>query len=168
MVRYGLKICGSSFSTETHFIGLSVDLFCEQKTPCLSSYLSIYRNFAKGLKALDGLFGGGAEVLVRSLVSGNDPAAAEIAGADQESLFERSGLVFVFNFDPQTTHADYVIPVSVGRDHEVLFTTDDEAYGGFGNISHAPCSAYVQGHDGPALSLCLPPRTAMVLQPVAE
>ena len=87
---------------------------------------------------------------------------------DHMLAFERGGLVFVFNFDPQNTHADYVIPVSVGRDHEVLFTTDDEAYGGFGNISHEPCSACVQGHEGPALSLCLPPRTAMVLRPTAE
>ena len=82
--------------------------------------------------------------------------------------FEHGGLVFVFNFDLQTTHADYVIPVSVGRDHEVLFTTDDEAYGGFGNISHTPCSAYVPGHEGPALSLCLPPRIVMVLRSIAE
>ena len=87
---------------------------------------------------------------------------------DHMLAFERGGLVFVFNFDPQNAHADYVIPVSVGRDHEVLFTTDDEAFGGFGNISHERCSAYVPWHNGPALSLCLPPRTAMVLRPVKE
>jgi 1,4-alpha-glucan branching enzyme len=85
---------------------------------------------------------------------------------DHMLAFERGGLVFVFNFDPQRTHADYVIPVSAGCDHEVLMSTDDRGYGGFGNIPHALCPAWVPGHDGPALSLCLPPRTAMVLRPV--
>jgi 1,4-alpha-glucan branching enzyme len=87
---------------------------------------------------------------------------------DHMLAYERGGLVFVFNFDPQNTHMDYIIPVSTGRDHEVLFTTDDEEFGGFGNIGHAPCSAFVPGYSGPALRLCLPPRTAMVLRPVAE
>ena len=82
--------------------------------------------------------------------------------------YERGGLVFVFNFDPQYSRMDYVIPVPVGRDHEVLFTTDDPEFGGFGNIGHELRSAYVPGHKGPALKLGLPPRTAMVLRPVDE
>ena len=74
----------------------------------------------------------------------------------------------MFNFDPQYSRMDYVIPVPVGRDHEVLFTTDDPEFGGFGNIGHELRSAYVPGHKGPALKLGLPPRTAMVLRPVDE
>ncbi|MBP5239841.1 MAG: alpha amylase C-terminal domain-containing protein, partial [Oscillospiraceae bacterium] len=85
---------------------------------------------------------------------------------DHMLAVERGGLVFVFHFDPVRTHADYVIPVSTGRDHEVLMSTDDIGYGGFGNIPHALCPAWVPGHEGPALRLCLPPRTAMVLRPV--
>ena len=77
----------------------------------------------------------------------------------------RAGLVFVFNFDPVNTHADYVIPVSVGADHEVVMTTDDPEYGGFGNIAHMLYPAAVPGRKDPALRLCLPPRTAMVLRP---
>ena len=85
---------------------------------------------------------------------------------DHMLAFERGGVVFVFNFDPTKTHADYVIPVCEGRDHEVLMSTDDIGYGGFGNIPHTLCPAWVPGHDGPAIRLCLPPRTAMVLRPV--
>ena len=85
---------------------------------------------------------------------------------DHMLAFERGGLVFVFNFDPQYVHENYVIPVSVGRDHEVLMTTDDAAYGGFGRIGHELRSAFIEGHTGPALELGLPPRTAMVLRPV--
>ena len=85
---------------------------------------------------------------------------------DHILAFERGGLVFVFNFDPVHTRKDYIIPVSVGRDHEVLFTTDDGCYGGFDNIGHELRSACVPVRNTPALSLALPPRTAMVLRPV--
>ncbi len=84
---------------------------------------------------------------------------------DHMLAFERNGLVFVFNFDPVRVHENYVIPVHRGCDHEVLFTTDDECYGGFGNIDHAPRSALIPGRNDPALRLLLPPRTAMVLRP---
>ena len=84
---------------------------------------------------------------------------------DHMLAFERAGLVFVFNFDPVNTHADYGIPVSVGADHEVVMTTDDPEYGGFGNIAHMLYPAAVPGRKDPALRLCLPPRTAMVLRP---
>ena len=85
---------------------------------------------------------------------------------DHIIAFERGGLVFVFNFDPVRSHMDYVIPVSVGRDHEVVFTTDDSCYGGFDNIGHELRSAFIPGMNTPALKLGLPPRTAMVLKPV--
>ena len=85
---------------------------------------------------------------------------------DHVIAFERAGLVFVFNFDPVRSHMDYVIPVSIGRDHEVVFTTDDGCYGGFDNIGHELRSAFIPGMNSPALKLGLPPRTAMVLKPV--
>ena len=85
--------------------------------------------------------------------------------SDHMLAYERGPLVFVFNFDPRFTHEDYVIPVSRSCDHEVLFTTDDECFGGFGQIAHGLRSAFVPGHEGPALRLGLPPRTAVVLRP---
>ena len=94
------------------------------------------------------------------------PSLRLLQQRDHMLAFERSGLVFVFNFDPQYAHENYIIPVSVGRDHEVLMTTDDPAYGGFGRIGHEMRSAFIAGHTGPALELGLPPRTAMVLRPV--
>ena len=82
---------------------------------------------------------------------------------DHVLAYERGGLVFVFNFHPQKTHVDYVIPVIAARDHVLLLSTDDGAFGGFDNLcSGSVCSAYVPGHQGPAIRVCLPPRTAAV------
>jgi len=84
---------------------------------------------------------------------------------DQHLLaFERGGLVFVFNFDPVRAHENVAVPVSAGRDHEVVFTTDDGCYGGFDNIAHERYSAFIPGASSPTLRLYLPPRTAMVLK----
>ena len=96
-----------------------------------------------------------------------DPSARLLLLRQSDHLlaFTRAGLIFVFNFDPVRTHADVLIEAGMGCDHAVLFTTDDACYGGFANISHAPASAFVPNHPGPALRLCLPPRTAMVLMP---
>ena len=98
----------------------------------------------------------------------DDPYAKLLLLNQQDHIlaYERGGLIFVFNFDPQRGHEDYVIPVPVPRDHEVLFTSDDAAFGGFDRIGHEPRSAYVPGHEGSALQLGLPSRTAMVLRPI--
>ena len=87
---------------------------------------------------------------------------------DHMLAFERGGLVFIFNFDPQRAHEDYCVPVSAPCDHEVLLSSDDACYGGFGRVGHETRSAYVPGCRYPALKIGLPPRTAIVLRPVKE
>lgn len=82
--------------------------------------------------------------------------------------YERGGLVFVFNFHGSKSQNEYMIPVTVGSDYEVILSTDDEKYGGFGNITKEKRSAFIPGHEGSALRLFLPPRTAMVLKPVKK
>ena len=84
---------------------------------------------------------------------------------DKILAFERGGLVFVFNFSPTVSREGYVIPVSKGEDHDVLFTSDDPVYDGFGRIAHAPVSAYVPGREGNNLRLYIPARTCIVLCP---
>jgi len=84
---------------------------------------------------------------------------------DHVLAFERGGLLFVFNFSPNRSYTDYAIPVSRGADHYVLFTSDDERYGGFNRMEHAPVSACVPGLEGNHVRLYLPARTCMVLRP---
>ena len=84
---------------------------------------------------------------------------------DKMLAFERGGLVFVFNFSPDKSFENYMIPVSKGEDHDVLFTSDDYKYGGFGRIYHQTVSAFVPGVEGNRIRVYLPPRTCMVLSP---
>lgn len=84
---------------------------------------------------------------------------------DKVIAYERGGLVFVFNFSPDKDHIDYAIPVNRGEDHEILFTSDDYLYGGFGRIQRTPHSAFAEGMDGNFIKLYLPSRTCAVLCP---
>ena len=81
--------------------------------------------------------------------------------------FERGGLLFAFNFSPNQSYSDYAIPVSHGEDYQMLFTSDDWRYGGFGRIAHEPVSAFVPGLEGSHVRLFLPPRTVQVLCPAS-
>ncbi|MBO5561415.1 MAG: alpha amylase C-terminal domain-containing protein [Firmicutes bacterium] len=87
---------------------------------------------------------------------------------DHVIAFERGGLVFVFNFDPSRCFSDYPIPVSAGEDHQVLFTTDDWRYNGFGTIHHNRLSAFTPGMEGNYVRMFLPPRSAVVMVPVSK
>ncbi len=84
---------------------------------------------------------------------------------DKVIAFERGGLLFVFNFSPTRDYHDYAIPVSQGVDYLVMFTSDDDRYGGFSRITHDRKSAFIPGMDGNFVRLHLPARTCMVLRP---
>ena len=53
-------------------------------------------------------------------------------------------------------------------DHQVLFSSDDYCYGGYGRVARDPVSAYVPGMEGSHLRLYLPARTAIVLCPAKK
>ena len=88
--------------------------------------------------------------------------------SDHTLAFERGSLLFVFNFSPDQSYSDYHIPVSQGKDYEVVLTSDDEVYGGYGRIEHMRFSAYTPGSTENQLRLYLPSRTCMVLKPAGD
>ena len=56
--------------------------------------------------------------------------------ADEENktvVYERGNLIFVFNWGPKSI-PDYKIPVRQTGDYRIILTSDDKAFGGFGNI----------------------------------
>ena len=87
---------------------------------------------------------------------------------DQILAFMRGDLVFVFNFNPVKSFNDYGI-LAPGGVYSVVFTSDDAAFGGFGNIDDSvehftvPDPLYTPA-GVERLPLYLPARTAMVLR----
>lgn len=84
---------------------------------------------------------------------------------DKVLAYERGGLLFVFNFSPEKSFTDYSIPVGYGEDYEVLFSSDDYRYGGFGRVWRQTISAFEPGRKGNFVKLYLPARTCTILCP---
>jgi 1,4-alpha-glucan branching enzyme len=86
-----------------------------------------------------------------------------IHNSDHVIAFERGGLLFAFNFSPTESYVDYGIPVGTDKPYDVLFSSDDFCYNGYGRIAHMRMP-----NEGGHLSLYLPARTAIVLAPAKD
>jgi len=54
---------------------------------------------------------------------------------DKMIVYERAGLVFIFNFHPTKSFADYRIGVDVAGEYTIILNSDDKKYGGFENLT---------------------------------
>ena len=88
---------------------------------------------------------------------------------DQVVAFERSGLIFVFNFNPNTSFPDFGIPAAPGS-YQMIFDSDQEIYGGNGRLRSGQrhySTQLCQGQaDSASMKLYLPTRTACVFSAV--
>lgn len=53
---------------------------------------------------------------------------------DKTIVFERAGLLFIFNFHPIKSFTDYRVGVNVAGQYKIVLSTDDKQYGGFENV----------------------------------
>lgn len=53
---------------------------------------------------------------------------------DKVIVFERAGLLWIFNFHPSSSFTDYRVGVEVAGTYSVVLNTDDRRYGGFDRI----------------------------------
>ncbi|KAK9470174.1 glycoside hydrolase superfamily [Dipodascopsis tothii] len=99
---------------------------------------------------------------------------------DKVVVFERAGLLFVFNFHGEKSFQDYRVGVNDPGKYQIVLQSDDrERYGGVGRLEPVDVLAGVPGtheyfttpgdYDGRAASLMLylPTRTAVVLAKTA-
>lgn len=53
---------------------------------------------------------------------------------DKIIAFERAGLLFVFNFHPQKSFADYKFGIETPGEYKIILSTDDPHFGGHNRI----------------------------------
>lgn len=86
---------------------------------------------------------------------------------DQVLAFRRKNLVFVFNFHPNKSYADYGILTQAGR-YDMVLDTDAKRFGGFGLIDDLQPHFTVPDSDPKQkkawLKLYIPSRSAIVLK----
>ncbi len=100
------------------------------------------------------------------LVSQDSCYATSINEGDQIMAFKRGRYNFVFNFSPTNSYTDYGINIEPGK-YKIILNTDDEKYGGFGNIKddlmYFATKLFSNSYQ---LKLYLPARTAIVLEQI--
>ncbi len=101
----------------------------------------------------------------------HDPNAKLIFEHSDDSVlaFQRAGLLFVFNFNSSCSHEDYRIEAPPGK-YEMILCSDAQNYGGHGRLTPDQVHFTLLNDDhnqkNHFLSLYLPTRTVIVLQPV--
>lgn len=84
-------------------------------------------------------------------------------GPEQTCAFYRGSLLFVFNFHFAQSLNNVLIPVHQPGEYTVILSSDDEKYGGFGNVKKQTYSSKL--FDGKHyIELYIPARTCFVLK----
>jgi 1,4-alpha-glucan branching enzyme len=82
---------------------------------------------------------------------------------EQTLVYQRSGLLFAFNFHSSNSLNNVLVPVDGDADYQVVLTTDDGKYGGWDRISHTVYPVKQFGGQS-YVELYLPARTGVVLK----
>ncbi len=86
---------------------------------------------------------------------------------DKVIIFERSGLLFAFNFHPSKSYSDFRFEAPSGK-YKMVLDSDAPEYGGHGRLAagqeHLTSCDIIANRPFHFLSLYLPTRTALILQ----
>lgn len=88
--------------------------------------------------------------------------------ADEENktlVFERDNLVFVFNWGTESI-PNYEIPVRQTGDYRIVFSSDEQRFGGFGNINNETVFPSERQEDQIVMKIYNVSRTAVVYSPI--
>ena len=103
------------------------------------------------------------------LAKGNDIFKQQMASLmllkepEKVIAFYRNGLLFAFNFNPNESYTNVLIPVPANADYTLKLSSDDEQYGGQNLVEHMKYT--VKKFDNQYfVELYLPARTAVVLK----
>ncbi|MEO9806281.1 MAG: alpha amylase C-terminal domain-containing protein [Reichenbachiella sp.] len=82
-------------------------------------------------------------------------------------IFERNNLIFIFNFHPDRSISDYKFHTPVAGRYKVILSSDDLKFGGYDRLDYSLMYESLSEEGGnQQLSIYIPCRTALVLQPV--
>jgi 1,4-alpha-glucan branching enzyme len=80
-------------------------------------------------------------------------------------VFERGGLVFIFNWHPTRSLPDYAFPTPDSGKYKIILCSDDYQFGGHGRVHTLPDYPAIPGPDGGGVArIYNTNRTAIVLK----
>ena len=105
------------------------------------------------------------------VLSNGYPYNLQMDEQNKTMVFSHGDLIFIFNWHPTASIADYELPVHVAGKYEVILSTDEKRYGGFARqaLGEQHFTFNVEGEDGemhPRMKIYNTSRTATVLRRV--
>ncbi|OCL07830.1 glycoside hydrolase family 13 protein [Glonium stellatum] len=85
---------------------------------------------------------------------------------DKVIVFERAGLLWIFNFHPSTSFTDYRVGVEQQGTYRIVISTDNKLFGGHGNIDESTrffTTAFGWNGRKNFLQVYIPTRTAILM-----
>jgi len=86
--------------------------------------------------------------------------------SDKVIVFERGGLLWIFNFHPTNSYTDYRVGIEQSGTYKIVINSDAERFGGFNNIDESTrfFTTDLPWHDRKNfIQVYIPTRTAIVL-----
>ena len=87
-----------------------------------------------------------------------------VSNSDNTIVYKKGGAYFAFNFDPTRGYDGYKIPVDMEGEYQVILSTDDYCFGGWGRIWHMTYTTQLDEDGKPYFLMYLPSRTAAVFK----
>ena len=84
---------------------------------------------------------------------------------DKVIVFERAGLLWIFNFHPSNSFTDYRVGVEQEGTYRIVLSTDNKAFGGHGNVAEDTrffTTPFAWNDRKNFLQVYIPSRTAIV------
>lgn len=105
------------------------------------------------------------KALVSTLKSVDDPDFHWVNIDDDKSTlsFIRGDLLFVFNFSPTESYADFEVPAKAGR-YKIALSSDDAIYGGYNRVDTSLTYETTKKDKDDILKVYIPSRVALVFK----
>ncbi|MDD6024921.1 MAG: alpha amylase C-terminal domain-containing protein [Oscillospiraceae bacterium] len=87
---------------------------------------------------------------------------------DQILVFEKKGYIFAMNFHPNNSQTALYIPARTPGNYQVVFSTDDPRFGGYGNVDKKYVYHTEAPEHGGGFPIYLPALTAVVLKRIKQ
>ena len=106
------------------------------------------------------------ELAKKHRVIGARDKQLQLNNQDKTMVYKKGGAVYAFNFHPNNSYDGYFVEMPEKGDYQVIMSTDDHCFGGYGRVYHQMYTATKQKNGKIGFQIYLPNRTAVMFKKV--
>ena len=106
------------------------------------------------------------ELAKKHRVIGARDKQLQLNNTDKTMVYKKGGAVYAFNLHPTNSYDGYFVEMPEKGEYQVIMSTDDYCFGGYGRVYHQTYRAEKQENGKFGFKLYLPNRTAVMFKKV--